>query len=641
VRRLFTLSPPPRQDVVSYVEAPWFGGPGFLARVGVLGVITVTAFSVLGLRLWSLQVLQSERFRDVATRQASRTVLEPAARGAIVDDRGRPLVETGGELVVEADPRVLGTLDEAGRWKPNRLGRRIFADLTRLSGTPTTVLLARVRASVRADPYAPVVVVPRAPESLTSFLAERASSYPGLTTTALPTRVYPHGLFGGEFLGLLGQLSPQELARRAYPWAQAGEVVGQSGLEASYDRYLNGGFGVYRVNVDSLGRPHGRLHAVKQPRSQDSLQLTVDTRLQRVAEAAIRSGIRLAHRAGYTDADAGAAVAMNPRDGALYALASYPQLNQAAAENDPGYLQRLLAGPNNDSPLVDLATQGLFPTGSAFKPIVAEAALAAGLITPTSTLPCTGSLTVGGIVFHNVESWIDADLTLPQALEISCDTWFYQLGEDFYFRQLHGSLDIQRWARLLGLGHATGLDIPGESAGVVPTPSWLQKSYGSAWYEGQSVNLSIGQGYLDVTPLQLAVAYSALANGGTIVRPHLAAAVLTPSGRTSLAFPPVRHVSLVDVNTIREGLYLAAHAPGGTSAAVFGSFPVAVAGKTGTAQAPTGSDDSWYASWAPAWNPKLVVVVVIAHGGFGADAAAPAARQIYQAFFRSSEKGRH
>jgi len=629
-----SATPKPRHEALSHVEAPWFGGPGFYARVALLGALALTLFAVLGLRLWSLQVLHSAPFRAAATRQATRSVLVPAPRGPIVDVVGRPLVETGAELVVEADPAALGAQNRAGVWRPNRLGRRLLAALAALTHTRPATLVARVQTSVRADPFAPAVVVPHASMALTSFLAERARSFPGLATGALPTRVYPQGALGGTFLGLLGQLSPQELARRQYPWAHPGQVVGQSGVEATYDRYLDGGFSIARESVDALGRPHGQLRVARRARPAAGLRLTIDTRLQRVAQQSIRDGIALAHRAGYPDADAGAAVVMNPRTGALYALASVPELDQAAAASDPAYLQRLLTQKGGQSPLVDLATQGLFPTGSAFKPIVAEAALAAGLIGPTSTLPCTGSLTVGGIVFRNVESWINESLTLPQALQISCDTWFYRLGEAFYSRQLHGSLDVQRWAKLLGLGHPTGLDVPGESGGVVPTPAWLRKSYGETWYEGQSVNLAIGQGFLDVTPLQLAVAYSALANGGAVVRPHVAAAVVSPSGvERRLAFPPVRHVQLVDVNSIREGLYLAAHAPGGTSAAVFGNFPIAVAGKTGTAQVPSGSDDSWYASWAPAWNPKVVVVVVIQHGGFGADAAAPAARRIYQAFF--------
>jgi len=208
----------------------------------------------------------------------------------------------------------------------------------------------------------------------------------------------------------------------------------------------------------------------------------------------------------------------------------------------------------------------------------------------------------------------------------------------FYGRQLQtGAVDMPRWAMRLGLGHPTGLDLPGESHGVVPTPAWLKRTFRNPaeqiWYEGYSVNLSIGQGYLAVTPLQLAVAYSALANGGTIVRPHVGRAIVTSSGRLlrTLRSRPRARVQLKDVWAIRQGLYDAAHV--GTSASVFSSFPIPVAGKTGTAQTPTGSDHSWYATWAPYGHPRVVVVVLIEHGGFGAEAAAPAAKEIYSAFF--------
>src|SRR5439155_7947972 len=292
---------------------------------------------------------------------------------------------------------------------------------------------------------------------------------------------------------------------------------------------------------------------------------------------------------------------MNPWTGAIYALASYPTFAQPAAAHKPGYLAELLSGRNPATPLLNRATQGLYPTGSTFKPIAAEAALSDGLITPSSIIPCTGSLTVGNVVFHNVEAGVNAELNLDQALSMSCDTWFYRLGTMFYGRQLQtGALDMQRWAMRLGLGHPTGLDLPGESHGVVPTPGWLKRTFRNPaeqiWYEGYSVNLSIGQGYLAVTPLQLAVAYSALANGGTIVRPHVGRAIVTSSGRVlrTLRSRPRARVQLKDVWAIRQGLYDAAHV--GTSASVFSSFPLPVAGKTGRAQTATGIDHSWYAT---------------------------------------------
>jgi penicillin-binding protein 2 len=361
------------------------------------------------------------------------------------------------------------------------------------------------------------------------------------------------------------------------------------------------------------------------------LQLTIDSHLQRVAEKAVTDGIALA-RANGRNATGGSAVVMNPATGAIYALASSPSYNELRAARDPGYLSRLYQDPT--TPLVNRAIAGVYPTGSTFKPIVAEAALSTGIITPETSLLCSGSFVLGNTTFHNVEAGVYSTMTLPTALAESCDTWFYRLGDLVY--NAHPSaqgVSIQQWAHKLGLGHQTGIDVTGESSGLLPTPAWFKKTQHQDWYEGQTINLAIGQGMLQASPLQMAVAYSALANGGTVVTPHVAGAILQGASTRPLVFKPARKVKLTDVQAIRDGLYQAAHSPGGTSASLFADFPVAVAGKTGTAEASGGSDHSWYASWAPFDHPKVVVVVMIEHGGFGAEAAGPAAKEIYQAFF--------
>jgi penicillin-binding protein 2 len=509
--------------------------------------------------------------------------------------------------------------------------------LSDFSGVPTARFIQRIRHSEFKSPYSSAVVLPRITSDLGYFLDEHAREFPGIRVVALPERSYPSGSIGGEFLGLLGEISPTQLSAHTYPGLRAGAIVGQSGAEAAYDRLLNGGLDKARVVVDAQGRPIGPARVVRVARPASGLQLTIDLRLQRVAEKAVQDGIALAHANGHYDAHAGAAVVMNPRDGSVYALASYPRFNQARAATDPEYLRSLLNPNDPRHLLVNRATQGVYPTGSTFKPIVAEAGLASGLISPYSTIPCTSTFTLGNHVFHNVEAGVNASLTLPQALSISCDTWFYRLGAMFYAEQQQGHLYIQDWAKRLGVGHPTGFDVPGEAPGLVPTPAWLKRTFKQPWqriwYEGYSVNLAVGQGQLAITPLQLAVAYSTLANGGTVVRPHIGQAVLNSNGQIvrELRFPAQRHVHLTDAYAIRDGLI--AGAQSGTSGAVFGTFPVQVAGKTGTAEAPPGSDHSWYASWAPAYNPRLVVVVMIEHGGFGAEAAAPAAKEIYSAFF--------
>jgi penicillin-binding protein 2 len=622
---------------VSVAAADFHRSAGFFVRVGIIGLAAIALFGLLALRLWSLQVVRGPHFALAAQRQTFRLIDLPAPRGQIVDARGRLLAGTSGGLAVSVDPATLGRIDRHGRWWPTHQGRMLLRRLGRLSGVPAALFIRRIRHSQFKSPYSSAVVLPLIKRDLSFFLDEHALQFPGIRVDALPQRSYPSGSIGGEFLGLLGEISPTELAGHAHPGLRAGAIVGQSGAEAAYDRLLNGGLEKARVVVDARGRAIGRAHVIRVPRPASGLQLAINLRLQRVAEKAVQDGIALARANGHYDAHAGAAVVMNPRDGSVYALASYPRFDQARAATNPEYLRALLNPNDPRHLLVNRATQGMYPTGSTFKPIVAEAGLAAGLIGPYSTLPCTSTYTVGNHIFRNVEAGVDASLTLPQALSISCDTWFYRLGAMFYFEQQKGHLYMQNWARRLGVGQPTGFDVPGEAAGLVPTPGWLKRTFKQRWqriwYEGYSVNLAVGQGQLAITPLQLAVAYSTLANGGTVVRPHVGRAVLDSSGRIVrlLRFPARRHVRLYDVGAIREGLVAGAHS--GTSGSVFGSFPILVAGKTGTAEAPPGSDHSWYASWAPAYNPKLVVVVMIEHGGFGAEAAAPAAREIYSAYF--------
>jgi penicillin-binding protein 2 len=585
---------------------------------------------VLALRAWSIQILHGPAYTALANGQAYRTVDVIGPRGPIVDAKGRPLAGTTGRIVVAADVAALGDIDTTG-WHPSSVGLDSLRKLSKLAHVPVSTLVVRIRRSVVRSPFAPAVVLPRPESALASYLQERTSGYPGFKVTYIPTRSYAQGAFGSTFLGLLGEISPDQLGTKRYARAKRGETVGVSGVEAEYDRFLNSGFKRSRLRVDSMGRVVGPLQPSADGHKPPTLQLTIDARLQRAADKALQDGIAAARANGHSDAGAAAAVVMNPWNGAVYALASTPTYNQVAAAHDPKYYAGLFKDKPPNQRLLNQATQGMYPTGSTFKPIVAEAALSEGIITPSTPQLCSGSFTIGGFTFHNVEAGVYSSMSLPTALAESCDTWFYRLGDKFYAR---GSQGIQRWAKQLGLGHPTGFDVPGESHGIVPTPAWLRATYHSPWYEGQTINLSIGQGYLAVTPLQLAVAYSALVNGGTVVRPHVADAILRGESVQKLKFKPVRKVKLRDAWAIKQGLYMAAHSPGGTSASLFANFPVPVAGKTGTAEAPHGSDHSWYASWAPANHPKVVVVVLVAHGGFGAEAAGPAAREIYQSFFK-------
>lgn len=628
-----TLPDPGRVKPYSRADAPYFRSSGFYVRIGGLAIVVCAALCVLVLRAWSIQILHGPEYSALALQQSYRTVDLAGPRGPIVDAKGRLLAGTTGRLVVLADVGALGELGRTG-WNPTPVGYSMLRKLSRLSHVPVRALLLRIRRSVIRSPFAPAVVLPRPDPALAVYLSERAESYPGFKVRGQPSRSYPQGALGGEFLGLLGEVSQEQLGWKRYEHAKPGVVVGQTGVEAIYDSVLNPGFLRARLRVDSMGRIAGPLEE-RTLRALPTLQLTIDARIQRAAERAVRNSIQLARANGHGDAEAGAAVVMNPHTGGIYALVSVPSYNQAAAANNPAYKDALYRNRGKNPPLLNQATQGIYPTGSTFKPIVAEAALQEGLMTRSSSLLCSGSFTIGGFTFRNVEAGVYSYMSLPTALAESCDTWFYRLGDRFFLAGGKKSLGIQRLAGELSLGRPTGIDLIGEGAGILPTPAWLKRTYNQEWYEGQTINLSIGQGYLAATPLQMAVAYAALANGGTVVRPHVASAVVRGGNVKPLVFKPVRKLKLKGLDEIHQGLYMAAHAPGGTSTSLFGNFPIPVAGKTGTAEAGIGrSDHSWYASWAPAENPKVVVVVLIAHGGFGAEAAGPAALEIYKSFFR-------
>jgi penicillin-binding protein 2 len=298
-----------------------------------------------------------------------------------------------------------------------------------------------------------------------------------------------------------------------------------------------------------------------------------------------------------------------------------------------------LQDPNNGAPLADRAIQGLYPTGSTFKLITATAALESGLLSPSTVLFDGGSLTVGGISFRNAGGASYGALAMSRALQVSSDVFFYRVG---LMADQRGGDIIQKWARRLGIGRPTGIDLPGEVAGLVPSPEWRNRLFRKhltdrPWTPGDDINFAVGQGDLQADPLQMAVAYSTIATGGRVPTPHIGLRVEDSDGRVLQDIDPGSKrkvdISPLTRSTIVGGLRAAANDPGGTSEPVFRGFPITVAGKTGTAQRGNQGDQSWYVVMAPYNDPRIVVAVTIERGGFGAEAAAPAARRILAAYF--------
>jgi penicillin-binding protein 2 len=598
-------------------------------RIAILGAVVVAAVATVLLRLWSLQILDGQHYRALAQDHGVLDVRVHPPRGEILDRNGNVLVDNRTVMTLQLRPSDLPT-DKAVR-------RRELGKLGDLLGLSQREIRQRVRATPQYAGY-PVVLKQGLDRRLLFYLLENKESFPGVSVERTYARKYPDGTLAAHVLGLVGQISPRQLKQQKYKGLQPGDIIGQAGVEYSYDKLLRGTAGSQRIQVDALGRPRGTL-GNRPAQAGDNLRLTLDSGLQAVGESALRAkGLP------------GAFVAMNVHSGAVLAMGSYPTYDPSFYTEPHTKAQYDAFGNRPGDPLVDRAAQGGYPTGSAFKPITATAALEDGLITPSTIFDDTGSLDIGGLVVHNAGGAANGPIDMTTALQVSSDVYFFNLG-------LHASASgnggqIQDWAFKYGLGRNPDIDIPNASAGLIPTPAWRNRVYRShknpyidrPWNQGDNVNLAVGQGDVMVTPLQLARAYAALANGGTLVTPHLGARVVGVNGKTveRIKPPPTRHlrISQETRSVILGGLERAAMEPGGTSYPVMGGFPFAVAGKTGTAERGIGQEDqSWYSVIAPYNDPQIVVTVTVEHGGFGVESAAPIARSILEHYFHLNAGG--
>jgi penicillin-binding protein 2 len=532
-----------------------------------------------------------------------------------VDRNGRTLVDNRPARVVQITP------DELPRDREEKT--QLYVRLARVLHMTRREIRTSVREQLRAVPFSAATVKTDVSLPVVAYLSEHKQSFPGVTVDTLSLRSYPHQQLAAHIFGTVGEVTGEQLKQRRYRGVAQGDRVGQSGIEYSYDRFLRGKNGARRVLVDASGDPRGSLGVVPSVPGHQ-LRLSIDLDVQRVAQQA-------------TAGDAGAFVVMNVKNGEVVALGSNPSFDpNVFSKGVRTSVYKALTSKDNGEPLADRATQGLYPTGSTFKLITATAALEGGLITPTTALFDPGFLEVGGVRFENAEGVHHGSLALRQALTVSDDVFFYKLG-----LQANGTGNghlIQKWAARYGLGRKTGIDLPAENAGLIPSPEWRNALYKKKlterpWSPGDNINLSVGQGDVQVTPLQLAVAYAALANNGTVLRPHIGRRIEDSEGRVVQEFNARarRKLKLTPAyrQAILDGLRGAASAPGGTSTPVFKDFPWAIAGKTGTAEKGLGrKDQSWYAALAPYPEMKYVVVVTAEHGGFGADTAAPQAKKI-------------
>ncbi|MFG2091213.1 MULTISPECIES: penicillin-binding protein 2 [unclassified Spirillospora] len=660
-------------------------------RILVLYVMVGVLLFVLVARMWTLQVLEGERYERIAAENRTRDIVVPALRGMILDDRGRPLARNTSSLVVSVDSTTLARLEDGGEAVLKRLAGALGTSHEEISKRVRLCSPTVKRPCWSGSPYQPIPVEDDADPQRALQIMERQEDFPGVTARIQPVRAYPepHGASAVQTLGYLQPITQEELEKREsikVTGYSGVDLVGRAGLEAQYDRDLRGDAGYRRVLVDSHGRVTGVADEEK-PVPGSNLVTSLDAEVQGAAEKALEEGIKAARKGG-SPADSGGAVVMDVRTGRLVAMASYPTYDPAVWTG--GISQKkydALLGEKNEHPLISRVTQGLGPPGSTFKVSSLAAAVKDGYDLH-GTYNCPGSYMVGSRAFNNFQSANLGSMNLHTALVKSCDTIFYKFAHEMWLHNggknapPDAKNPMVQMARGFGFGSRTGVDLPSESAGRIPDRRWKREYWestregscrgakegypkvaktdparaaylkavanenckeGFVWRAGDAANLSIGQGNVMVTPLQLVRTYAAVANGGTLHTPRIGVAVVRPDGTVvrKIDAPEPKRVPVDDKVLAYMRKALAEVPKEGTAAGAFAGFDlkrVAVGGKTGTAERYGSEDMSWFASFGPVKEPRYAIVAMVSQGGYGAQTSAPIVRKIWEAMYGTKDR---
>lgn len=596
-------------------------GSRLYLRVAVLGGVAAVLFAILFFRLWNLQVLSGDEYLVEAKNNRTREFKVIAPRGDILDRDGNVLVDNRTSLALQVNTAKLPEDPASERAELARLGELAHMSLRRVRRT--------IAESEEVAAGAPVTLRQDVGYDLVAYLEENQEEFPGVAVQRVFVRHYPNGPLAAHVLGNVGEISEEELKERRYRSLEPGDEIGQAGAEYAYDEYLRGDPGLTRIQVNALGEPTPGGQLVSTPPTPgDSLKLTIDEDVQSAGEGGLAArGLP------------GAFISMNVDNGQILAMGSNPTYDPTVltepmtqAQVNELYRDPVLA------PLVNRATEGAYPTGSIFKIVTALAALENGKITPEEVVNDAGSIEVGTQTFQNAGAEAHGAVELRRALQVSSDVYFYLLGWDMWETN-----ELQEWAHKLGIGRPAGLDLPEEGDSLLPSRQWRNQLFEEElterpWSAGDNIQLATGQGDLQTNPLQMAIAYAALGNGGKIVQPHVGMEVEDAAGRVLKEFEPkIRrrvHIDAGHRNAIMEGLHAAAQEGDGTGAGVFGGFPIPIAGKTGTAERPGHADQSWFAALSPYPNPRIVTIATVEEGGFGAESAAPVVLDILEAIYK-------
>ena len=624
-------------------------------RMSILGVVVLGCFLALFARLWYLQVMEAPALAVQATANRTRTVATEAPRGRIFDAKGRVIVDNRTSLIVSIDQNELKKVKN----RDDLIAR--LADVLTANGAPIKISTIEKRLSdKKADQLQALPIASDVTDEVIHHLSEYAEDFPAVSYERKTVRVYPYGTIASNILGYTGRITAETLkilepgtdsdgVEKSY---QPDSIIGLTGVESIYEKELRGTPGIELVQVDFRNRPVGT-ESYQPPKSGNDIQLHIDIEVQIRAEQALVERLNVLRGTAQRDgtirgAPAGSVVVLDPRDGGVVALASAPSYDPqefAVGITQERYNQ--LQDVNGASALIDRSITGQYAPGSTFKLVTAAAALSNGLIDGNSSIYDDGVYRVGNPVqeFTNAGKEKYGNVNVVRGLTVSSDVYFYWLGD-----RMDGTTLIQDAATAFGFDKRTGIDLPNESAGYVLTKAEkkaLSKKYPDAypngdWYTGDNVQLAVGQNVIVVTPLQLARAYAAFANGGTVYQPHVVWKILRPNSTTTDPSDVLRVLEPVVTGTvtlppdvrgpIASGLE-GVTSGSGTGASAFVGFDqqaFRIVGKTGTAQVDGKADTSLFASYGPALSPKWVVAAVMEESGFGSEASGEVARRIYE-----------
>lgn len=611
-------------------------------RFAVLGIVIIAVLAGLLVRLWTMQVLNADEFQAMAESNRVRLISLEAPRGRIYDRNGVELVTNRSALAVSVDPthedvRVLlirATNDDDGDDPTRTELEDLFGELAGMLEMTPQEIFERV-TDLKQEALRPRVVAVDTPIEIVAQLLERQIDFPWVRVEEIAVREYPNGPVAAHVVGYTGAISEEQFASSdIYAGYELGDIVGKTGAERQFEGVLQGDKGWRRIEVNASGKPQ-RVVSEQPPRPGNDIRLTIDIEVQRVAEQQLQSAIAEARRQGYSSAKAGAAVVVDIQTGEVLAMASAPTYDPAAFLGGISTAEwEALTAKGSEYPLNNRAIMAAYPPASTFKVITGTAGLEAGITYENKTYRCTGRWTDMGTQWPK---WCwkrtgHGTITFRTGMEQSCDTVFYEIGYEFYKRK---NEELQAMARSFGLGSKTGIDLPGEVRGRIPDAEWkaeFNRNYPEyqMWLPGDTVNMSIGQGDVLASPLQMAMTYAGLANDGVVMKPYVLKEVLDSEGGIALATEPQ---ALIDSGVSEASLAVIERAlvdvtTQGTGRGAFVGFGVSVAGKSGTAEVKGKDDYAWFCAYAPANEPRYAVAVVLEQGGHGGAVAGPAVRNI-------------